>query len=70
MTAASAFASVTSPPADRRRWDRNRSSSKSRQARVQRVVNGVVASYVHELSVRAHKAPVRVSPLEDARAPV
>ena len=50
--------------------NRNRINLKSRQARFQRVVNGVVASYIHELSVRAHKAPARVIALEDARAAV
>ena len=50
--------------------NRNRIHLKSRQARFQRVVNGVVASYIHELSVRAHKTPARVIALEDARAAV
>lgn len=31
----------------------------ARRRRVQRVLAGVVASYIHEISARAHPAPMR-----------
>ena len=31
----------------------------ARRRRVQRILDGVVASYIHEISARAHAAPMR-----------
>ena len=31
----------------------------ARRRRIQRILDGVVASYIHEISARAHPAPMR-----------